>query len=212
MTELENRIWIKKIEITNCGRYYEGPHTLEFEDPSQRNVTIILGESGTGKSTIHDLIYWCLYGEHKPQKKRKTEENETHYGLLNTDKLETLKVGEEVTGTVALTIHNEKGELYYLTRSITARYNKERSGRILDEQNSSEVRKGTEFTVEQRLMQKNESGKREPTEDFWVIKHRINTIFPQELSDFFLFDGEELDKFQQASESTDYVRSGIEKI
>jgi len=212
MSEQENRIWIKKIEITNCGRYYEGPHVLDFEDPVEKNVTIIYGDSGTGKSTIHDLIYWCLYGEHKPLKKTKTEENETHYGLLNTDKLETLKVGEEVTGTVGLTINNEKGELFYLTRSLTAKYNKEHSGRIPDEKNGSEVRKGTEFFMEQRLVRRDEIGKREPTEDFFIIKSKIDSIFPQELSDFFLFDGEELDKFEQASTSTGYVKSGIEKI
>ena len=135
MSEQENRIWIKKIEITNCGRYYEGPHTLDFADPIKKNITIIMGDSGTGKSTIHDLIYWCMYGEFKPVRKTKTEENEADYGLLNTDKLESLQVGEEVTGTITLTIHNEKGELYYLSRSLTAKYNKELSGRIFNSQN-----------------------------------------------------------------------------
>ena len=212
MSEQENRIWIKKIEITNCGRYYEGPHTLDFADPIKKNITIIMGDSGTGKSTIHDLIYWCMYGEFKPVRKTKTEENEADYGLLNTDKLESLQVGEEVTGTITLTIHNEKGELYYLSRSLTAKYNKELSGRIFNSQNNSDVRKGTEFHAEQQMMYRNESGLREPTEDKFIIKHRIASIFPQQLSDFFLFDGEELDKFEQTSTSTDYVKQGIEKI
>ncbi len=212
MSEQENRIWIKKIEITNCGRYYEGPHTLDFADPAQKNITIIMGDSGTGKSTIHDLIYWCMYGESKPVRKTKTKENEEDYGLLNTDKLETLQVGEEVTGTVSLTIHNEKGELYYLSRSLIAKYTKELSGRIFDEKNNSEVRKGTEFHMDQQMMRRNDLGQREPTEDNFSIKHLIDNIFPQELSDFFLFDGEELDKFAQASTSTDYVKQGIEKI
>ena len=212
MSEQQNRIWIKKIEITNCGRYYEGPHTLDFADPIEKNITIIMGDSGTGKSTIHDLIYWCMYGEFKPVRKTKTEENEADYGLLNTDKLETLQIGEEVTGTITLTIHNENGELYYLSRSLTAKYNKELSGRIFHSQNNSDVRKGTEFYAEQQMMYRNESGNREPTEDKFIIKNRIAAIFPQQLSDFFLFDGEELDKFEQTSTSTDYVKQGIEKI
>jgi DNA sulfur modification protein DndD len=212
MSESQNRVWIKKIEITNCGRYYEGPHTLDFTDPAEKNITIIMGDSGTGKSTIHDLIYWCMYGEFKPVRKTKTEENEADYGLLNTDKLESLQIGEEVTGTITLTIHNENGELYYLSRSLTAKYNKELTGRIFNSKNNSDVRKGTEFYKQQQMMYRNESGNREPTEDKFIIKNRINAIFPQQLSDFFLFDGEELDKFEQTSTSTDYVKQGIEKI
>lgn len=212
MSEPNSRIWIKKIEITNCGRFYDGPHTLDFDDPVKKNITIIMGDSGTGKSTIHDLLYWCMYGEFKPKRKTKIEENEADYGLINTDKLETLQVGEEVTGTVALTIHNEKGELYYLTRSLTAKYSQEFKGRYFEKKNNSEVRKGTEFFMEQRMMARNESGQREPTEDKFIIRNRINSIFPQELSDFFLFDGEDLEKFEYASTSTGYVKSGIEKI
>jgi len=212
MNEHDNRIWIKKIEITNCGRYYDGPHTLVFDDPIEKNITVIMGDSGSGKSTIHDLIYWCLYGEFKPKRKTKVEENESDYGLINTDKLETLEVGDDVTGSVSLTIHNEKGELYYLTRSLTAKYEKEFKGRHFDPKNNSEVRKGTEFLIEQLMMARNESGNKEPVDDKFIIRSRISAIFPKELSDFFLFDGEELEKFEYASTSTGYVKSGIEEI
>ena len=41
MNEQENRIWIKKIQITDCGRYYDGPHTLDCEDPIEKNITVI---------------------------------------------------------------------------------------------------------------------------------------------------------------------------
>ena len=58
------RLFIKKIEINDCGRYY-GHHEILLTDPNEKNITIIFGDSGTGKSTIHDLIYWCLYGEFK---------------------------------------------------------------------------------------------------------------------------------------------------
>ena len=57
----KDRLFIKKIEIKNCGRFYGDDHVIHLSDPSEKNVTIILGDSGVGKSTIHDLIYWCLY-------------------------------------------------------------------------------------------------------------------------------------------------------
>ena len=32
MSQQNSRIYFKKIEVTNCGRYYDGQHTLDFDD------------------------------------------------------------------------------------------------------------------------------------------------------------------------------------
>ena len=44
-----------------------------------------------------------------------------------------------------------------------------------------------------------------------MIKNEINKYFPQHLSDFFLFDGENLIKFQN-NKSSDFIKNGITKI
>ena len=65
MSTSKERLFIKKIEIQNAGRFYGSSHSIIFSDSPDKNITIIIGQSGKGKSTIHDLIYWCLYGKHK---------------------------------------------------------------------------------------------------------------------------------------------------
>ena len=47
--------------------------------------------------------------------------------------------------------------------------------------------------------------------DNTMIKNEISKYFPQHLSDFFLFDGENLIKFQNNT-SSDFIRNGITKI
>lgn len=213
MSDNKSRIFIKKIEIKDCGRYY-GSHELILIDPKEKNITIIYGNSGTGKSTLHDLIYWCLYGEFKKRDKKDddSDEDKKDYGLINIDKLEDLEVGEEITASVTLSIHDEKGEKYFLTRSLTAKHVKDNNKRDFHPLNNSFVRKGTEFKIESKMMSRTDSGKKEPTNDSLLIKTRINNLFPQNLSDFFLFDGENLEKFRKKSTSSGYIKKGIEKI
>ena len=213
MSDNKGRIFLKKIEIKDCGRYY-GSHELILTDPVEKNITIIFGDSGTGKSTIHDLIYWCLYGEFKKRNKEDddSKDDSKDYGLINTDKLEDLEVWEEITGSVSLSIHDEKGEKYFLTRSLIGKHVKDNDKRNFDVLNNSFTRKGTEFKMESRMMSKNESGKKEFTNDALLIKSRINFLFPQNLSDFFLFDGENLENFRKKSTSSGYIKRGIEKI
>ena len=62
MTE-KSSLLIHKIEITNCGGFI-GPHEIELSTKKEQNFTIILGESGIGKSTTFQLIFWCLLGKH----------------------------------------------------------------------------------------------------------------------------------------------------
>ena len=217
MSDNKSRIFIKKIEIKDCGRYY-GSHELILTDPKEKNITIIYGNSGTGKSTLHDLIYWCLYGEFKKRDKKDDDSNKDSnedskdYGLINTDRLEDLEVGEEITASVALSIHDEKGEKYFLTRNLTAKHVKDNNKRDFHPLNNSFVKKGTEFEMESKMKYKTVSGIKDSTNDTLLIKSRINNLFPQNLSDFFLFDGENLENFRKKSTSSGYIKRGIEKI
>ena len=93
MKTRENRLFIKKIEIENCGRFYGKGHSIIFSDSPKKNITIVIGDSGRGKSTIHDLIYWCLYGVHKNY--NSIENTDLDYGLINNDALEDLGLGSK---------------------------------------------------------------------------------------------------------------------
>ncbi len=53
---------INKIELKNY-RIYKGQNTLEFRADKDKNVHIISGENGFGKTTLLTGLVWCLYGK-----------------------------------------------------------------------------------------------------------------------------------------------------
>jgi DNA sulfur modification protein DndD len=55
-------MWIEKIELTNFKSYQY--QRFEFPKPEQgRNLVLIGGMNGFGKTTLLDALYLCLYGE-----------------------------------------------------------------------------------------------------------------------------------------------------
>lgn len=205
----KEKLFIQKMDMSNVGRFYGTGHSIVLSDSSDKNITVIIGYSGRGKSTIHDLIYWCLYGEHK---KHSEEMKELDYGLINVDALENMSKGDEVNASVTLSLYDGNGEKYNLTRELTATLNKESDKRIFNEYNNSQVKSGISFDTKVTLRTKNSSsGESETEKNPRIIDNTLNQYFPKELSDFFLFDGENLLKFQNRT-SADFIRNGITKI
>ena len=52
---------IKRIELINFRQYIDT--TIEFSVDPQKNITIIMGDNGTGKTTLAQAFQWALYGE-----------------------------------------------------------------------------------------------------------------------------------------------------
>ncbi len=53
---------ISKITISNF-RVYQGTQLLEF-DSDKKNISIICGDNGSGKTTFLTSLVWCLYGKY----------------------------------------------------------------------------------------------------------------------------------------------------
>ena len=160
---------IKGIEIKNFRQFKKA--YAEFADGSDgRNVTLIMGENGTGKTTFEQAFLWCLYG--KTEFKDKV--------LLNKDVSRELMDGEKADVLVCLTIL--KGtELYFIKR----KYIYLKNTNVVKLVNTSlqiEV-KGTDGNTYQV----------KASEVDYVIKR----ILPQELARYFFFDGEKIDKMSK---------------
>ena len=52
---------LKKISIENF-RQYNGLHEIIFSTDKDKKVTLIMGDNGTGKTTLSQAFLWCLYG------------------------------------------------------------------------------------------------------------------------------------------------------
>lgn len=53
---------IKKVQLEDF-RIYKGQNVLEFVPHSEKNVFVISGENGFGKTTFLTALVWCLYGK-----------------------------------------------------------------------------------------------------------------------------------------------------
>ena len=51
-----------KLEMKNFRQFY-GKQIISFSEDKNKNVTIIHGENGSGKTTILNAFSWCFYNE-----------------------------------------------------------------------------------------------------------------------------------------------------
>ena len=209
MNDNKDRLFIKKIEISNCGRFFGDGHIINLSDSPDKNITVIIGLSGRGKSTIHDLIYWCFYGMFKNTDQNKNRDKD--YGLINIDALRMLSLHGTVTAKVDISLHDDSGEKCRITRELKATKSSETSIKTRFETlNNSLVPGNLDFEEEVKLIRRNDSGDLEIIESKF-IENEIKRFLPQHLSDFFLFDGENLIKFK-GQESSKFIKDGITKI
>ena len=90
----------KKIKITNF-RQFKGTTEIIFSTNKDKNVTVILGDNGAGKTTFLQAFNWCLYGQAKL-------ENSTE--LINKDILKKVDVGEKAVCEVIIELEHLKTE------------------------------------------------------------------------------------------------------
>ena len=53
---------MKKLKLKNFRQFYR-EQTIEFSKSSNRNVTVIHGENGSGKTALLNAFSWCFYGK-----------------------------------------------------------------------------------------------------------------------------------------------------
>lgn len=51
---------LQSIELKNFRQFVN--EKIDFSTDPDRNVTLIIGENGTGKTTFAQAFFWCLYG------------------------------------------------------------------------------------------------------------------------------------------------------
>ena len=53
---------LKSLKLKNF-RQFKGEQKLTLSTDSQKNVTIVMGENGSGKTSLAQAFTWCLYGK-----------------------------------------------------------------------------------------------------------------------------------------------------
>ena len=158
---------IKYIELKNFRQFKD--LRLEFSTDTSKNVTIVMGNNGTGKTTLAQAFSWCLYGETSFKIKK----------VLNKEVEENLKINYGVSVVVKIGLeHNESP--YEIIR--TQNYNKKANGNI-----------GYD-NAEIKILTKTKDGIIKNVSEW---ERELNKILPKEMAKYFFFDGERIEKMSK---------------
>lgn len=171
---------LKSISMKNF-RQYRGEQRVEFSCDKECNVTVILGNNTSGKTTLLQAFNWCLYG---------FAVFETKDFVLNLDVAHEMNIGEVQTVEIEIELIHNNIE-YLITR--TQDYNCDS--------------RGTHLTPikEARVSYKKIDGQTEPIKQIYA-KKTIDGILPRDLANYFFFDTERIGNISNKADVTEAVK------
>lgn len=185
---------LHKLTLANF-RQFKGVQTVEFASSSKdkRNVTVIFGENGRGKTGIFRAIMFCLFGERRLSQDGDVPSSELQ--LVNVSALEH-SAGKPVETYVELQFTHQI-VTYTLRRGILGM---RADGRTLEE--SSEVIMHATYPDGNTEVVKRED-----------IEKAVNSILDRRVKDYFLFDGEKIERLTRADvEQRREIGKGIKNL
>lgn len=180
---------LERIVLENFRQYF-GQQQLDFARDKQRNVTVIHGINGAGKTSLFLAINWCLYGRNAENIKVVDNVGE----LVSKEAISRAQPGDEVRASVTIAfLHN--GDRYTVKRTLTG------SKRLTGDLALNEL---DQFT----MMRQGADGRAEP-----VLNPigTMNAILPVNAREYFLFDGEKIDNFAKPEAAAE-VKEAIHLI
>ena len=102
-------MYLKSLEIINYRLFYE-KHYFDFSSYEDNSLNIIFGRDGSGKSSLIDAIYWCLYGIDMREGGSEP--------IYNDIIAEETPIGNEFNVTVVLLFIDNQNQEILITRRI----------------------------------------------------------------------------------------------
>ena len=173
-----------KLELENFGAYGE-KQTFQLDGQNaKKNIILIGGKNGCGKTTFLDSLYIVLYGKQIQQ----VRESSSSYDQFLKDYIHN-NISEGATISLTLDIPREGGHKRYKV----IRHWRNTNDRLKE---TFEVQSDEE---DQKVVEEN-----------WPII--INEILPIRLSKLFFFDGEKIESLADLSASKDVLNDAINTL
>lgn len=160
---------LRSIELQNFRQFIN--EKIDFSTDPERNVTLIIGENGTGKTTFAQAFTWCLFGETDFSNKV----------MLNRIVAEKMTPDQKAVVKVILTLKHGDAD-YEIVR--TQEYKKSYSNKITGANTVLNISRKTSNGGIKYL---------KPNE----CEFEIKKIIPKELAGYFFFDGERIEKMSK---------------
>jgi DNA sulfur modification protein DndD len=152
-------------------RQFRGEQSLTFSYDTAKNVTLVFGTNGAGKTTILNAIQWILYGEFSPDFEQPDR-------LANDGALHEARGGRILEASATI-VFGHAGSTYEMKRSVDARYSNE----------SNNLQKTMNQQVTLFVTETDGSSTRVTHPEQMIAQ-----MFPQSLAQFYFFNGERLEK------------------
>jgi len=194
-------MWISRIELT-CFKSYQH-QTFNFPEPIDgRNVILIGGMNGYGKTSILEALYLCLYGKdamvHLARAGLKTDETKGYPTFLERAFNGEAKRNGQDTMTVKVVINRTKTKAVEITRRWYFRAN----GNWTAEE---------EAIVKHSVRGVADTPKLDGKGGFHLSDLLDEIFVPAHIAPFFFFDGEEVKKLADQSR-VEQVKQGLEGL
>ncbi|MEI8012717.1 MAG: AAA family ATPase, partial [Candidatus Omnitrophota bacterium] len=172
---------INEMTIKNFKQFL-GEHTLRFANDPKKSVTVIYGANGRGKTSLYRAIMFCLYGEKRLA--QDPDESSEELQLVNKVAVEKAGERESVEAFVQLEfVHNN--EKFTLRRAASAIRASGAQHEQIGEVSLSSVSGGNSH-IERDVVK---------------VDEKINTILNKRVREYFLFDGEKIERLTRIDRS-----------
>jgi len=158
---------LKSLKLKDFRQFKGEQPAIIFSTDLEKNVTVIMGENGSGKTTFAQAFTWCLYGDTDFVDK----------SMLCKATSQSMLPGDEATVRAELAlVHNNID--YTIIRE--QRYSKDNNGNLKRPNNPT-----------LKIAFKNKDGQQDFVKDL-ETDIRMKEILPKELAKYFFFDGERI--------------------
>ena len=185
---------LHKLTLENF-RQFRGKQEIEFIVPSKQDasVTVVFGENGRGKTGLFRAVVFCLFGERRLSQDGDVPIEEIQ--LVNVSALEA-NPGKPVKTAVELEFTHRENT-YRLRRAILGMQDE---GRVIEQED------------ETRMFVTNPGGNTLQI-PITEINGVVDSILDRRVKDYFLFDGEKIERLTRASiEQRREISAGIRNL
>ena len=186
-------MFLDYIEIENFRPYY-GNQRIEFGYNENQNLTVILADNGSGKTSLVNALTWCLYGKELHDVRDKSE---PLYNLRAAEEADSEELDEiKVSVKIRFYYFDEDLNKKYFNVSREISYQK-----WIDNQWSSEY---DSYVIV------DETGEEPLDRD--LAQYAIENKIPENMFQYFFFNGATLSNYFDNSESKLTLKKSIKQI